>query len=114
MTDTKLQNQEGSSEDIKQVKYQRNLKIIFKLQENKHKQKILKKPERRKNTLPIEEQGYVLHQTSHQKPCKQESSRAKCIKVLKEKKNKHKPKVLYAVKLYFRHEGEIKMSSDKN
>lgn len=31
MTDTKLQNQEGSSEDIKQDKYQRNLKIIFKL-----------------------------------------------------------------------------------
>lgn len=35
-------------------------------------------------------------------------------KVLKEGKKQHKSRVLYAVKLSFRREGEIKMSLDKN
>lgn len=53
--------EQGSSEVMKQDKYQRIVKIIFKLLENKDKQiGNLEKSQRGKSTLLTEEQAYVL------------------------------------------------------
>ena len=55
------------------------------LKENKDKEKIFKAARGKWNTLPTEEEGYELQQTSHQKLCKQENNRVTSLSV--ERKN---------------------------
>lgn len=66
--------------NAKHEKYQKTYTWVYNIKtaENQKQRGNLERSKREKNlTLPIEEQGGELQQTSHQKPCKQDESGVK-------------------------------------
>lgn len=68
---------------------------------------------KRKIALSIEEQGWNIHWTSHQKPKRRVAWNIEII-ARKRRKEKHQLRILYLVKLPFKSEKEIFSQKSKN